>query len=93
MATFYTIQGPNDFLDYSIDWSQWLTGTDTIASSTWTSTATGTITLSNQSSGTATTVCWVSGGVVGEIYNVTNHIVSAGGRIEDRSIQFTILEG
>ena len=92
MATFFSIQGPNDFLDYTIDWSQWLVGTDTLSTSTWTCTDT-IITLTNTTLGTATTIIWVSGGIQGQVYNVTNHVVTAAGRIEERSIQFTINEG
>jgi hypothetical protein len=36
MATFYATKDPNSDLDYAINWGDWLVGTDTISTSTWT---------------------------------------------------------
>ena len=87
MATFFALKDPNDNLDYSIDWSEWLTGTDTIASSTWG--VPNALTTSFPSFGTASTIIWLAGGTAGEIYDVHNTITTVGGRIEERTIQFT----
>lgn len=89
MATFFALKDPNDNLDYSIDWSEWLTGTDTIATSTWG--VPSALTTSNVATGTATTVIWLSGGTAGEIYDVHNTITTAAGRIEERTIEFTCI--
>lgn len=80
---------PQAVLDYAIDWAAWL-GDDTIAESTWTAPAGITID-SSESSATAATV-WVSGGTVGQTYRLTNHIVTAAGREEDRTITLTVQE-
>jgi hypothetical protein len=73
----------DSLLDYQIDWSRWLDG-DTISSSTWT--ANGDIEIvSSSNTATATTV-WLTGGVVGKNYRLTNHIITAAGRAEDRTI-------
>ena len=92
MATFFVIKDPAAKLDYYIDWTNWLTGTDSLTTSTWTCTDT-TITISTATGiSSNTTTVWVSGGVDGEVYDVTNHIVTAGSRIDERSIQFTIMQ-
>ena len=46
---------------------------------------------SDSKSTTATTV-WLSGGVAGQSYSVVNHIVTAAGREEDRTIKIMCLE-
>jgi hypothetical protein len=74
---------PNAILDYAIDWSAWL-GTDTIASSTWT-VPTGITKVSDTNTTTKTTI-WLSGGTAGQVYTLTNRIVTTGVRTEDRSI-------
>ncbi len=74
-------------LDYEIDYAAWL-GDDTIATSTW-DVPTGLIKDSDTNTTTTTTI-WLSGGTVGEIYRVTNHIVTAGGREDDRTIKIRV---
>lgn len=92
MASFYIIKDPAAVLDYYVDWTNWLTGTETLASSTWTTTNTG-ITLGTATGSTSgTSTVWVSGGSVGEVYDVTNKIVTSGSRTDERTIQFTVLE-
>jgi hypothetical protein len=79
-------------LDYSIDYGEWL-GADTISASTWE--AEEGITIATDPapslSGQRTTV-WLSGGTVGESYDVTNHIVTAAGREDDRTIRIYVRE-
>ena len=87
MATFLALKDPNADLDYQIDWSEWLTGTDTISASVWSVPAA--LTTSNVSFGTASTIVWLSGGTAGEVYDVHNTITTAAGRIEERTIEFT----
>jgi hypothetical protein len=75
---------PDSTLDYTVDWSQWLLRDgDTIASATWT-VPTGITQESADNDGT-TAVVWLSAGTVGESYQITSHIVTAGGRSEDHS--------
>jgi hypothetical protein len=83
------VHDPDAVLDYSIDWSRWL-DTDTIATSSWTVT-TG-VTLDSHSNTTTRATAWVSGGTAGEVYFLTNHVVTAGGREDDRSIRLTVAE-
>lgn len=81
-------------LDYTIDWSQWLPDNDTITSSTFTvqSEADGAVAVDDSSFTTTTTTVWLSGGTAGQRYLVTNHIVTAAGREDDRSLRITIKE-
>lgn len=76
---------PDAILDYEIDWSSWLTpGDDTITGSSWT--ATSGITIDSDTTTTTTATVWLSGGTAGSFYEVTNHIVTAAGREDDRTI-------
>ncbi len=82
MPTLF-VKDPDSVLDYVVDWSDWL-GEDTISSSDWT-VPTG-LTEDSASETTTTATIWLSGGVAGVTYTVTNHIVTAAGREEDQSI-------
>lgn len=90
MATFQTVRDPNDNKPWSIDWTQWLVSGDFISTSTW-SAPTG-LTLSSSTFGTATTTIWISGGTVGEVYNVSNKITSNDNIVDERSIDFTMVD-
>lgn len=75
---------PSGVLDYSFDWAtNWL-GADTISTSTWTVPA-GIVKDSDSDSSGVTTV-WLSGGTPGTQYTITNTIVTAAGRTEERSV-------
>jgi hypothetical protein len=81
VATYY--KDPAAVLDYAINWATWLDG-DTIATSTWTAT-TG-ITVDSSTNTTTMATVWLSGGTVGTSYVVTNKIVTAGLRTDERSL-------
>lgn len=87
-AVTYT-QDPDAVLDYTVDWAAWLDD-DTISVSTWT--AESGIEIADDSSTDTTATVFVSGGTVGERYAVTNHIVTAGGREDDRTLTIRIRE-
>lgn len=82
---------PQDVLDFTIDYFTlgWL-GSDTIVTSTWT-VPTG-ITKVLDTKTTTTTTIWLSGGTVGETYQVINHIVtdSIPARQRDKTLTFSI---
>jgi len=80
---------PNDVLDYNIDWSQFL-GDDTISSSSWTVPA-GIDKVTDSKTDTVTTI-WLSGGVAGQTYLITNRIITAGARIKDKSFSVYVAE-
>ena len=81
---------PNAKLDYTIDWIQWL-GTDTITDSTWEVSSSELIIMDNSNTHTATTV-WLSAGLAGQVYTVTNRITTTSGRIQDQSFRLKVKE-
>ena len=81
---------PDAILDYSFDWTLYLTPlSDTIASVTFIGDVG--LVLTNPSHTTTTATTFVSGGVVGSNMNLTCRIVTTGGRTDDRSITLKIL--
>lgn len=89
MAIETFTKDPDARLDYDIDWSEWL-GTDTIVTSQWIVPAP--LSLFTSSYTTTKTFVWVSGGVVGARYSLVNRVTTAGGRIDDRTINIKIKE-
>jgi hypothetical protein len=86
---FRAEKDPQAILDYSIDWTSWL-GLDTIQTSTW-MVPTGITKPSDSLVGALATV-WLSGGTVGTSYIVTNRVVTAGGRTDERSITVRVID-
>jgi len=83
---------PNAVLDYLFDWSAWLdahTPADTIASASVLATGCTLITSTVEGSGTRVRA-WISGGTVGQPAAATCRITTAGGRVDDRTLTFTI---
>lgn len=81
---------PSSVLDYGIDWSEWLATGETISTSTWT-VPTG-ITEDSSSKSDTSTLIWLSGGTAGNVYELTNKIVTTGGRTCERSIMIIVEE-
>ena len=81
---------PNAVLDYQWDWSDWLAVGETISTAVFT-VPTGLV-LSSQSNTTTTATVFLSGGTVGDGYQVTLRITTNQGRTEDRSIYLRCLE-
>lgn len=86
------IQDPAARLDYQMTWADFL-GTDTILTSSWASTPPGLV-LEDIGilPGAKSTAVWCSGGVVGQVYMVTNHIVTADTRINEGSFKLNLLQ-
>jgi hypothetical protein len=75
-------QGPNEAYEHAIDYTGVLGG-DTILSSAWASAPAGLVHgLDSNTPSTAT--LWISGGVAGEDYTLTNTVITAGGRTFER---------
>lgn len=83
------VKDPDAILDYYVDWGPWLGG-DTLVTSTW-STTSSVVLSQDEILGTLTRI-WVSGGVVGEAVELVNHIVTAEGRADDRTVVVIIRE-
>ena len=79
---------PSAILDYGFDWVDWLDG-DTISTSSWSVSPVGLTASPNTKTSTTTTV-WLSGGAVGSTYQVTNTIVTAVGRTDQRTLLVAI---
>ena len=86
------IKDPDALLDYKVDWSNWL-GTDTIDSSSWAIVGTDNALTENTTSKTDdSATIWLDGGTLGKSYEVTNRIITAGGREDDRTITVRVLD-
>lgn len=87
------VKDPNATLPFVWDWSAWLAneGNDTITSAVVT-VPTAELTLGSITNTTTKVTAWISGGTDGEDVDVTCHIVTAGGRQEDRSITVKVRE-
>lgn len=89
MATSYR-KDPHAVLDYTFDWSAWLTPLgDTISTVTWLPDAGLTVVSSSNSTTTAT--AFISGGTVDTNMNLTCRITTTGGRTDDRTIVLKIV--
>lgn len=86
------VKDPQAIKDYSIDWSEWLVGSDTIATSTWSSSIPPSLTVNSDSKTDTTATVWVSGGTSGVHYNLTNTITTAGGRTAQRTITIPVMD-
>jgi hypothetical protein len=83
------VKDPHAVLDYTGDWSAWL-GDDTIVTSTWD--IPDGITLDNEENTTTGVTIWLSGGTAGTRYALVNHITTAAGREDDRTITISVKE-
>lgn len=82
------LKDPDATLDYSLDWSEWLT-TDTISTAAWVATPSG-LTIASTTTTTTIATAWVSGGTHGTDYDLRCRITTAGGRIDDRTIRLQV---
>lgn len=74
--------------DYAVDWALWLAG-DTIAVSTWRAPG---LTVETSENTPSRALAWLSGGVAGAEYTVTNQVTTAAGRVEERSFVVRVEE-
>ena len=81
---------PSAVLDYAVDWTAWLAEGETITESTWSVPDGITQTTPAPSHDGAVATIWLTGGIVGQTYAVTNHITTSQGRQDDRSISVSI---
>jgi len=84
------VKDPNAILDYYVDWTAWLAG-DTIVASSWcVMPASLAVDSDAIMVGLKKTVVWLSGGVAGATYQAVNHIETASGREDDRTIMIKV---
>jgi hypothetical protein len=93
MADDLQIQAPGETLDYALDWTEWLAGdviqTAPTAGSSWAISPA----VAGQPSApeilgapASQTACLVAGLTLGQVYELTNTIVTTGGRTAQRTI-------
>lgn len=81
------VKDPEAVLDYYMNWTVWLAG-DTISTSTWI--ATGSVTIRDPGLSGDVASIWVEGGTAGELIDLTNHIVTAAGREDERTLRLIL---
>ncbi|MHA1215905.1 MAG: phage fiber-tail adaptor protein [Candidatus Thorarchaeota archaeon] len=92
MTAYDFLKDPESILDYGFDWSKWLVGDDYIVDSAWAISPTGDleiVTDSDTFDGTSTLVR-LEGGVVGNTYYLTNHITTANGLEDERTMRIYV---
>ena len=90
MAIALYVKDPNAKLDYTLDWSTYLGGSDTISSAMWT--VSSGLTKVSESNTTTTTSVRISGGTAGNEETATCHIVLASGQEDERTIAISVQE-
>lgn len=83
---FFT-KDPAGIIDYTIRWLDWLAG-DTISSFTWN--VPSEIVQVGASGTTSDVKIWLASGTVGQIYEITNRIITATARQDERTISILI---
>lgn len=78
---------PQDLLDYTFDFSEWL-GTDGDTIDTQAVTVADGLTQNNVVNTTSTVTVWLSGGTLGRSYAVECEIVTSGGR--RKNVEITV---
>jgi|SaaInlStandDraft_5_1057022.scaffolds.fasta_scaffold275295_2 hypothetical protein len=87
---------PQSTLDYTIDWSSWVTAGDAIATSTWVvETIAGDVTPVIDTNnvmnvGASTSTVWLSGGDLRNTYRITNTITTTNGLTDERFFRLKI---
>lgn len=85
---YWIYKDPGATLDYPMDWSLWLQIDEVIVSSVWEVPAG--LEIESQQTSDSGTIVWLSGGINGQTYVVTNRITTDIGRIEERSFRIKI---
>ena len=83
------IHGEGSKLDYGIDWTNWLTGDETISNSVWEE-VTGLVFTAPAVTGAGkVTSVFAEGGDAGKSYKLYNTITTTAGRIDSRTLTLT----
>ena len=83
---------PDATLDYSQDWSAWLTPLSDTITGTPVWTAGAGLTVVSQSNTTTSATAFISGGKVGNKIPLACKIVTAGGRTDERTVHLKIVQ-
>jgi hypothetical protein len=90
--SYVQIKDPESVLDYTLDWADFLAAGETIDTSTWAVSPSGSLAIDDNSNTGATATVWLSAGTRREVYAATNTIETTEGRTEQRSITVRVEE-
>lgn len=88
----FLLKDPEALLDYAVDWgAQYLAG-DALADSSWSVSPDepGGATIAGSHFDLLISTVQVAGGIAGRIYRITNHVTTASGREDSRSIMLRV---
>lgn len=83
---------PAEYLDYNVDFTEWMPQDDEIASATVTVSPAGELTTDTISIMTPIIKFWAAGGVAGQTYKLTVKITTEGGRIKEDELKIRVRE-
>lgn len=89
----YITKDPAATLTYSVDWSDWLPGEDTISTSTFSQESVHTganLTVGSAATVAGVTSSTISGGGLGEVYTVLNTITTTNGLTDARRFKIRV---
>ena len=86
------LKDPEAVLDYAVDWGAEYLSDDTLTESSWTISPSepGGLSLAASRFDLLISTAQVGGGLPGRIYRLTNHVVTAHGREDSRSIMLRV---
>ena len=81
-------QTPEEYLDYQLNWIiRGLSPGETIVASSWAASSPDFV-ITNESFTTTTTTAWVTEGIPGNYYAITNTVITSGGREMQETITY-----
>jgi hypothetical protein len=83
-------QTPNELQDWTINWATRGLGADTITTSAW-AVNSADVALSDAAETATTTTIWVTGGIPGNAYSITNTVETAGGRTLQETVTYVCI--
>lgn len=84
------IKDPDAILDYTFDWTEWLQESETI--SIYVITIDAGITKESDNENEGKVIVWLSGGAVGETYNIACKITTDLDRTDERTVEIIMVE-
>ena len=89
----YITKDPAASLTYSVDWSDWLPGSDTLSTSTFAQESihtTANLTVGTAATVTGVTSSTISGGAEGQVYTVVNTVTTTNGLTDARRFKIRV---
>jgi len=83
---------PNEVLDYTLDWTQRLNGTEAITASDWTVPVDLTVYGGLQPFTATTSTVWISGGRPERVYKLTCKVTTDEERVLEQTLTLTMVE-